>query len=197
MRRYGYVRVSTREQNEARQLLAMSEAKISEADIFMDKQSGKDFERPMYKMLLKALRPGDIVYIKSIDRLGRSYKDIIVQWKLITQKINADIIVLDMPILDTTRGKDLMGTFLTDVVLAILSYVAENERANILQRQSEGIAAAKERGVRFGAPRIKTPENFYTALDLWSCKKMSLREAARMCGLPKSTFYDKVKEQTY
>lgn len=197
MRRYGYVRVSTKEQNEARQLLAMKDAHLSEADIFMDKQSGKDFERPMYKKMLKTLKPGDIVYIKSIDRLGRSYKDIIVQWKLITQKINADIIVLDMPILDTSRGKDLMGTFLTDVVLTILSYVAENERANILQRQSEGIAAAKERGVRFGAPRTKIPDNFSTALDLWSSKKMTLREAAHMCGLPKSTFYDKVKEQAY
>ena len=191
---YGYARVSTKEQNELRQLVALHEMGIAGKDLFIDKQSGKDFNRPMYKKLVARLREGDLLYVKSIDRLGRNYQDIIEQWKLITQNKRADIVVLDMPLLDTRRGKDLMGTFLTDVVLALLSYVAENERVNIGTRQAEGIAAAKARGVRFGAPIKEVPKNFEEARRLWMEKRMTIREAALFCGMPKSTFYDKAKK---
>ncbi len=191
---YGYARVSTREQNELRQLVALHEMGITAKDLFIDKQSGKDFNRPMYKKLVARLREGDLLYVKSIDRLGRNYQDIIEQWKLITQNKRADIVVLDMPLLDTRRGKDLMGTFLTDVVLALLSYVAENERVNIGTRQAEGIAAAKARGVKFGAPTKEVPDNFEEARKLWMEKQMTLREAALLCGMPKSTFYDKARK---
>ena len=145
---YGYCRVSSRDQNEGRQILAMNEMGIISKNIFIDKQSGKDFNRPMYKRLIRKIKPGDVIYIKSIDRLGRNYEEIIEQWKRITKEKNADIVVLDMPLLDTRRGKDLMGTFLSDIVLAILSYVAENERQNIRMRQAEGIAAAKAKGIK-------------------------------------------------
>lgn len=191
---YGYARVSTREQNELRQLVALHEMGITKKDLFLDKQSGKDFNRPMYKKLVARLREGDLIYVKSIDRLGRNYQDIIEQWKLITQNKRADIVVLDMPLLDTRRGKDLMGTFLTDVVLALLSYVAENERTNIVTRQAEGIAAAKAKGVKFGAPVKEIPEKFEEARRLWMEKRMTLREAALLCGMPKSTFYDKARK---
>ena len=190
---YGYIRVSTKEQNFARQLAAIKDMEIEEQNIFMDRQSGKDFERPRYKKLVETLKSGDVVYVKSIDRLGRNYRDIIVQWKLITQEKDADIVVIDMPLLDTRRGKDLMGTFLTDIVLALLSYVAENERVNILTRQSEGIAAAKRRGVRFGAPKSTLPENFSRNVEKWKRGQISIRDAAKLCGIPKSTFYDNVK----
>ncbi|MBR6151570.1 MAG: recombinase family protein [Lachnospiraceae bacterium] len=193
---YGYARVSTREQNELRQLVALHEMGITKKDLFLDKQSGKDFNRPMYKKLVARLREGDLIYVKSIDRLGRNYQDIIEQWKLITQNKRADIVVLDMPLLDTRRGKDLMGTFLTDVVLALLSYVAENERTNIVTRQAEGIAAAKAKGVKFGAPVKEIPEKFEEARRLWMEKRMTLREAALLCGMPKSTFYEKARKLT-
>ncbi|MBR4607789.1 MAG: recombinase family protein [Lachnospiraceae bacterium] len=193
---YGYARVSTREQNELRQLVALHEMGITKKDLFLDKQSGKDFNRPMYKKLVARLREGDLIYVKSIDRLGRNYQDIIEQWKLITQNKRADIVVLDMPLLDTRRGKDLMGTFLTDVVLALLSYVAENERTNIVTRQAEGIAAAKAKGVKFGAPVKEIPEKFEEARRLWMEKRMTLREAALLCGMPKSTFYEKARKIT-
>ena len=193
---YGYARVSTREQNELRQLVALHEMGITKKDLFLDKQSGKDFNRPMYKKLVARLREGDLIYVKSIDRLGRNYQDIIEQWKLITQNKRADIVVLDMPLLDTRRGKDLMGTFLTDVVLALLSYVAENERTNIVTRQAEGIAAAKATGVKFGAPVKEIPEKFEEARRLWMEKRMTLREAALLCGMPKSTFYEKARKLT-
>ena len=193
---YGYARVSTREQNELRQLVALHEMGITAKDLFLDKQSGKDFNRPMYKKLVARLREGDLIYVKSIDRLGRNYQDIIEQWKLITQNKRADIVVLDMPLLDTRRGKDLMGTFLTDVVLALLSYVAENERTNIVTRQAEGIAAAKAKGVKFGAPVKEIPEKFEEARRLWMEKRMTLREAALLCGMPKSTFYEKARKLT-
>lgn len=147
---YAYVRVSTREQNEDRQLIAMNELQVLQKNIFIDKQSGKDFDRPQYKKLLKKLRKDDLLYIKSIDRLGRNYNEIQEQWRILTKDKGADIVVLDMPLLDTRRGKDLMGTFLSDIVLQVLSFVAENERVNIRQRQAEGIAAAKAKGVRFG-----------------------------------------------
>lgn len=149
---YGYIRVSTREQNEDRQLIALREMSIPERNIFMDKQSGKDFNRPQYKKLVKKLKPDDLLYIKSIDRLGRNYEEIQNQWRMLTKESGIDIVVLDMPLLDTRRGKDLIGTFLSDIVLQVLSFVAENERTNIRQRQKEGIAAAKARGVKFGRP---------------------------------------------
>ena len=193
---YGYARVSTKEQNEIRQLIALREMGIAPRNLYVDKQSGKDFNRPMYQRLVGRLREGDLIYVKSIDRLGRNYADIIEQWKLITHGKRADIVVLDMPLLDTRRGKDLMGTFLTDVVLALLSYVAENERSNIGQRQAEGIAAAKERGVRFGAPVKPVPENFGEVSRRWIEKELTLREAASLCNMPRSTFYDKAKKKT-
>lgn len=150
MTTYGYIRVSSRDQNEDRQRVALREAGVAEKDLFLDKQSGKDFERPQYKNLLHRLKKDDLLYVKSIDRLGRNYKEILEQWQFITKEKGVDIVVLDMPLLDTRRGKDLMGTFLADIVLQVLSFVAENERDNIRQRQAEGIAAAKARGVRFG-----------------------------------------------
>ena len=188
---YGYIRVSTREQNEDRQLLAMRELAILERNIFTDKQSGKDFERPQYKRLVKKLRPDDLLYIKSIDRLGRSYDEILEQWRILTREKGIDIVVLDMPLLDTRRGKDLMGTFLSDIVLQVLSFVAENERTNIRQRQAEGIAAAKARGVKFGRPPSPLPENFYRVHRDWRGKKLTLQQAANACAMPVSTFYAK------
>lgn len=162
-----------------------------EKNIFMDKQSGKDFERPQYKRLLRKLKKDDLLYIKSIDRLGRNYEEIQVQWRVITKERGVDICVLDMPLLDTRRGKDLVGTFLADIVLQVLSFVAENERVNIRQRQAEGIAAAKARGVKFGRPPRPLPENFYEVHKAWRSKKLTLKQAAQACGLPKGTFYAK------
>ena len=188
---YGYIRVSTRDQNENRQLIALRELKIPEKNIFMDKQSGKDFNRPQYKRLVRKLKKDDLLYIKSIDRLGRNYAEILEQWRLLTQTKGADIVVLDMPLLDTRRGKDLMGTFLSDIVLQVLSFVAENERTNIRQRQAEGIAAAKARGVKFGRPPRPLPGNFYEVHKAWRDKKMTLKEAAEACDLPIGTFYGK------
>ena len=177
---YGYVRVSTREQNEGRQLIAMAELSVPAKNIFLDKQSGKDFERPQYKRLVNKLKPDDLLYIKSIDRLGRNYEEILEK--------QIDIVVLDMPLLDTRRGKDLMGTFLSDIVLQVLSFVAENERANIRQRQAEGIAAAKARGVRFGRPPRPLPENYYSAYQRWKSGSITGTAAAKECGMPLSTF---------
>ena len=149
---YGYIRVSTREQNEGRQAIAMQELSIPEENVFLDKQSGKDFRRPQYQRLVKKLKPDDLLYIKSIDRLGRNYEEIQNQWRILTKEKKIDIVVLDMPLLDTRRGKDLMGTFLSDIVLQVLSFVAENERTDIRVRQAESIAAAKARGAKFGWP---------------------------------------------
>ena len=190
---YGYIRVSTRDQNEDRQLIALRELKIPEKNIFMDKQSGKDFNRPQYKRLVRKLKKDDMIYIKSIDRLGRNYAEILEQWRLLTQIKGADIVVLDMPLLDTRRGKDLMGTFLSDIVLQVLSFVAENERTNIRQRQAEGIAAAKSKGVRFGRPPSPLPENFYSVYQKWRSGKMTGTEAAQQCGMPLSTFRYRAK----
>ena len=164
---YGYVRVSSRDQNEDRQLIAMKELSIPDKNIFMDKQSGKDFNRPQYKKLLRRLKRDDLLYIKSIDRLGRNYEEIQNQWRILTKEKGIDIVVLDMPLLDTRRGKDLMGTFLSDIVLQVLSFVAENERTNIKQRQTEGIAAAKAKGIRFGRPPKPLPENFHLVYQQW------------------------------
>lgn len=191
---YGYVRVSTREQNEDRQLIALDEVPVPKKNIYIDKQSGKDFERPMYQRLLKKLKRGDILYIKSIDRLGRDYDEILEQWRLLTRESKIDIAVLDMPLLDTRRGKDLMGTFLSDIVLQILSFVAENERTNIRQRQREGIEAAKQRGVQFGRPEKPTPENFGQICNKWMIKEISGTEAARQCNLAVTTFYRRAKK---
>lgn len=190
-KKYGYIRVSGKEQNEDRQLIAMREMNIPKSNIYIDKQSGKDFNRPQYKKLMKKVRPNDLIYVKSIDRLGRNYEEIIEQWKFITKSKKVDLVVMDMPLLDTRRGKDLMGTFLSDIVLALLSYVAENERNNIRQRQAEGIAAAKERGVKFGRPRKATPDIFLDVVEEWKKGEISLSEAAKMCGMCKSTFYDR------
>ena len=188
---YGYIRVSTKEQNEDRQRIALRELPVPEENIFMDKQSGKDFERAGYQRLVKKLRRDDLLCIKSIDRLGRNYEEILEQWRILTREKGVDILVLDMPLLDTRRGKDLMGTFLSDIVLQLLSFVAENERANIRQRQTEGIAAAKARGVRFGRPPVPLPDNFHEQHKAWRDKKITLRQAAEACGMSSSTFYSK------
>lgn len=190
MKIYGYVRVSSAEQNEERQLIAMKAKAVPPDNIHIDKQSGKDFERPQYRKLVKKLRRGDLLYVLSIDRLGRNYKDVQEQWRVLTKEKGVDICVIDMPLLDTRMAKDLMGTFIADLVLQILSFVAESERENIRQRQAEGIAAAKARGVRFGRPEQKLPEEFAELCRAWQAKEISLRDAASACGLPKSTFYD-------
>ena len=188
---YGYIRVSTREQNEDRQRLALAALPVPEENIYMDKQSGKDFERPQYRRLVRRLRRDDLLYVKSIDRLGRNYSEILEQWRMLTKEKGVDIAVLDMPLLDTRRGKDLMGTFLSGIVLQVLSFVAENERDNIRQRQAEGIAAAKARGVRFGRPPLPLPDNFHMLHQAWRGQKITLRQAARACGMPTGTFYSK------
>ena len=188
---YGYIRVSTRERNEDRQRLALAALPVPEENIYMDKQSGKDFERPQYRRLVRRLRRDDLLYVKSIDRLGRNYSEILEQWRMLTKEKGVDIAVLDMPLLDTRRGKDLMGTFLSDIVLQVLSFVAENERDNIRQRQAEGIAAAKARGVRFGRPPLPLPDNFHMLHQAWRGQKITLRQAARACGMPTGTFYSK------
>ena len=185
---YGYIGVSTREQNEDRQWIALREVGVPEQNILLDKQSGKDFHRPQYRRLVRKLKKDDLLYIKSIDRLGRNYGEILEQWRLLTKEKGVDIVVLDMPLLDTRRGKDLMGTFLSDIVLQVLSFVAENERVNIRQRQAEGIAAAKARGVRFGRPPKPLPENFHSAYQRWRADKITGTAAAKECGMPLSTF---------
>ena len=185
---YGYVRVSTREQNEDRQLSALRAARVPDRNVYTDKQSGKDFDRPQYKRLVKKIKPGDLLYIKSIDRLGRNYEEIQIQWRVLTKEKGADICVIDMPLLDTRRGKDLVGTFLSDVVLQVLSFVAENERASIRTRQAEGIAEAKARGVRFGRPAAPLPACWEDVLRRWRAGELTGAEAARRCGMPLSSF---------
>jgi DNA invertase Pin-like site-specific DNA recombinase len=186
---YGYVRVSTKEQNEDRQMIALREMDVPEKNIYIDKQSGKDFDRPQYRRLVRRMKKDDLLYIKSIDRLGRNYEEIQNQWRILTKEKGVDIVVLDMPLLDTRRGKDLVGTFLSDIVLQVLSFVAENERTNIRQRQAEGIEAAKARGIRFGRPPAPLPENFHEVYQQWRAKKISVGEAAEKCGMPRSTFF--------
>ena len=194
MNTYGYIRVSSRDQSEDRQLIALKEAGVSEQNIYLDKQSGKDFNRPQYKQLLQKLKKNDLLYIKSIDRIGRNYEEILQQWRTLTKQKGIDIVVLDMPLLDTRRGRDLMGTFLSDIVLQILSFVAENERTNIRQRQAEGIAAAKAKGVRFGSPPLPLPDNFYEIHKAWRARKITLKEAAQACHMPVGTFYGKARK---
>ena len=191
---FGYIRVSTAEQNEDRQLIAMREQGIDDKHIYIDKRSGKDFNRPQYMRMIKRLKKNDILYIKSIDRLGRNYEEILKEWRLITKVKQADIVVIDMPLLDTRRGKDLLGTFLADIVLQLLSFVAENERVNIRQRQAEGIAAAKARGVRFGRPRSLVPDNFEKIVEKWRQNELTAKEAAAKCGMSSATFYRRVRD---
>ena len=185
---YGYVRVSTREQNEDRQMIALNEAGVPKQNIYMDKQSGKNFERPQYKKLIRKMKRNDLLYVKSIDRLGRNYIEIQEQWRILTKDNGVDIAVLDMPLLDTRRGKDLMGTFLSDIVLQILSFVAENERTTTHQRQAEGIAAAKARGIRFGRKPSPLPECFHDTYRRWKSNKITGTTAAKECGMALSSF---------
>ena len=189
---YGYVRVSSIDQNEGRQLIVMDENNVPSKNVYIDKQSGKDFERPQYKKLIKKLKQGDLLYILSIDRLGRNYEDIQKQWRILTKEIGVDICIIDMPLLDTRNGKDLMGTFIADLVLQILSFVAQNERENIRKRQAEGIAAAKARGVRFGRLEITLPDGFDNYVLAWKEGQITISEILKLTGLSRSTFYRKV-----
>jgi len=191
---YGYIRVSATDQNENRQLDALHNLGIPDSHIYIDKQSGKDFERPMYKALSKILCNGDLLYIKSIDRLGRNYEEIQNQWRILTKERGIDIAVIDMPLLDTRNGKDLMGTFLSDVVLQVLSFVAQNERETIRKRQAEGIASAKARGVKFGRPVKKPPDNFAKLVKEWERGKLSFSEILEQTGLKPSSFYRRLRE---
>lgn len=191
---YGYIRVSSYDQNEDRQMVAMQKAKVPRKNIYMDKQSGKDFDRPMYKKMVKKLKYEDVVYIKSIDRLGRNYNEVVEQWQYLTRVKKVDIVVIEMPLLDTRRGKDLMGTFLSDVVLQVLSFVAENERENIRSRQREGIDAAKAKGVKFGRPSVPLPDNFMEIYERWMNKEITATEAAQECGFSKTKFYNTVRQ---
>ena len=186
---YGYARVSSKDQNEARQIIALSQFPVKKENIYIDKFSGKDFDRPKYSELIKILKEQDILVIKEIDRLGRNYEEILEQWRVITKEIKADIVVLDMPLLDTrTRKENLTGPFIADLVLQILSYVAETERQSIKQRQREGIEAAKKRGVKFGRPCIPVPEEFYDLKEKWLNKKITSREAATTINVSQDTF---------
>ena len=191
---YGYVRVSTREQNEDRQLIALSGLEIAKENIYLDKQSGKNFDRPAYKKLLKRLHPGDLLVVKSIDRLGRNYEEIIDQWRIITKEKKSDIFIIDMPLLDTRQKNDLTGTLIADIVLQLLSYVAQTERENIRQRQAEGIAAAKIRGVRFGRPATAVPENFHAVCLQWTGGEINSRQAAKLLHTSQSTFLKWARE---
>ena len=194
MKTYGYIRVSSTDQNEDRQRLAMRARKIPPDNIFTDKQSGKDFQRPQYRRMVKKLRPGDLLYILSIDRLGRNYREIQEQWRVLTKERGVDVCVIDMPLLDTRTAKDLMGTFIADLVLQILSFVAENERANIKKRQEQGIAAAKARGVRFGRPEKPVPGDFPEIVRKGECQELDIGGVLKLCGMSDATFYRRLKE---
>lgn len=194
MKIYGYVRVSSVDQNEDRQTLALKEVRVDEKNIYMDKQSGRDFDRPNYKKLVKKLRAGDLLYVLSIDRLGRNYEEIQKQWRILTKEIGIDICVLDMPLLDTRNGKDLMGTFIADLVLQILSFVAQSERENIRKRQADGIAAAKARGVKFGRPEKGVPDGFERIVNAWEQKRLPFDEVLSQCNMSEATFYRKLRE---
>lgn len=191
---YGYVRISSIDQNEDRQMIALKEKGVTEKNIYMDKLSGKNFDRPQYKKLVKKLKAGDLLYILSIDRLGRNYEEIQNQWRIITKEKGADICIIDMPLLDTTQGKDLMGTFIADLVLQILSFVAQSERENIKKRQEQGIAAAKAKGVKFGRPEIRTPHDFSVIVKKWERNLISLDDVLKEVGMSRATFYRKVRE---
>lgn len=191
---YGYVRVSSRDQNEDRQMLAMQDMGVVEKNIYLDKQSGKDFDRPMYKKMVKRFRENDTLYIKSIDRLGRNYEEILEQWRVLTKEKRIDIVVIDMPLLDTRREKNLLGTFIADLVLQILSYVSENERVITRQRQKEGIETAKKKGVQFGRPAKEYPDNWDELVTQFENGEISANEAADACGITASTFYRRLKK---
>lgn len=194
---YGYVRVSSTDQNEDRQMIALKEKEVPPKNIYMDKLSGKDFNRPRYKALVRRLKAGDLLYILSIDRLGRNYEEIQNQWRLLTKEIGIDICVIDMPLLDTRSGKDgkdLMGTFIADLVLQILSFVAQSERENIRKRQAQGIAAAKAKGVHMGRPEKPVPENFGSLVRQWEKKQLSLEDLLKRCDMSKTTFYRRLRE---
>ena len=192
-RTYGYVRVSSTDQNESRQVVAMANHGIGKRDIFLDKQSGKDFQRPQYQAMLNAVRPGDLICMTSIDRLGRNYEEIKEQWRILTREKKVDIQVFDMPLLDTRQGKDLLGTLIADLVLQLLSFVAQSERENIRKRQAEGIAAAKARGVRCGRAPKPLPKKFTEAYTLWKAGQKTLTQAAAYCGMPRSSFALRLK----
>ena len=191
---YGYVRVSSSDQNEDRQIKAMMERQVLSQNIFIDKQSGKDFDRPQYKKMVRKLKSQDLLYILSIDRLGRNYEEIQNQWRILTKEKKVDICVIDMPLLDTRNGKDLMGTFIADLVLQILSFVAQSERENIKERQAQGIAAAKARGVAFGRPRKKLPDDFDFLVSRWKTKELPLSEVLKQSDISEATFYRRLKE---
>lgn len=191
---YGYVRVSSMEQNEDRQMIALKEAGVLSDCIYMDKQSGKDFHRADYEKMVSLLKNGDLLYIMSIDRLGRNYLEIQEQWRILTKEIGVDICVIDMPLLDTRKGKDLLGTFMADLVLQILSFVAENERENIRKRQEQGIEAAKRRGVRFGRPETKVPDDFKNIVRAWERGNLKMNEVLERCQMSRSTFYRRLRE---
>ena len=194
MNPFAYIRVSSRDQNEDRQLLAIEGLHIPQKNIYIDHQSGKDFDRPAYKRMVRRMKKDDLLYIKSIDRLGRNYEEIQNQWRFLTKDKGIDIVVLDMPLLDTRRGKDLVGTFLSDVVLQVLSFVAENERSNIKQRQAEGIAAARLRGVKFGRPPKPLPPNFYSVYQQWRKGDLTVSSASEACNMSRTTFHRRAKQ---
>lgn len=191
---YGYVRVSCVEQNEERQLVAMNENRVPKNHVYVDKQSGKDFHRPQYQKMVGKLKEGDLLYILSIDRLGRDYEEIQKQWRILAKDIGVDICVIDMPLLDTRNGKDLMGTFISDLVLQILSFVAQSERENIKKRQAQGIAAAKAKGVKFGRPEMPIPEGFEKLIGQWERKQLSTKELLLVCNMSEATFYRRLRE---
>ncbi len=191
---YGYVRVSSTDQNEERQLIALRNADVPESNIYLDKQSGKDFNRPQYQKMVKKLNSGDLLCVMSIDRLGRNYEEIQKQWLVLTKEIGIDICVLDMPLLDTRQGKDLIGTFIADLVLQILSFVAQSERENIRKRQEQGIKAARANGVRFGRPEIKAPKDFDKLVGAWEENRLPLSAVLKKCGMSEATFYRRLRE---
>lgn len=191
---YGYARVSAKDQNEMRQMISLAAFPVERKKIFLDKLSGKDFNRPQYKKLLRKLKRGDILVIQSIDRLGRNYEEVIEQWRTITKEKQANVVVQDMPLLDTRKGRDLTGTLIADIVLQLLSYVAQTERENIKRRQAEGIAAAQRRGIRFGRPRKAIPPEFEPLRRLWERGEISGREAARQLEISHNTFFEWAKE---
>lgn len=194
MKTFGYVRVSSTDQNEDRQMIALHQAGVPDENIYMDKMSGKDFDRPQYKKMVKWLKQGDLLYVLSIDRLGRNYDEIQNQWRILTKEIGIDVCVIDMPLLDTCQSKDLLGTFVADLVLQVLSFAAHNERDNIRKRQAEGIAAAKARGVHMGRPVVEAPSDFEEIVKAWEKKKITIEEAMKRCGMSETTFYRRRRE---
>jgi len=194
MQTYGYARVSSTDQNEDRQVIALHEKGVQPEKLLIDKQSGKDFDRPRYQQLVSQLKKGDLLYITSIDRLGRNYDEILNQWRILTKEMGVDIAVIDMPLLDTRIHKDYMGTFIADLVLQLLSFVSQNERENIRKRQADGIAAAKARGVRFGRPEKELPSNFTELVGQWERREVSTAKVLKLCNISRSTFFEKVKK---